>query len=399
MLISEPASRRKPRLPLFQARDLLDPLPEALGGDVVAEAVAGRVVGDRHVGVAALAARLGHLLERVAAVGEGGVGVQVAADVVERRPAPAACLRAPPSARRGPRAAPARCRRSRGARRPPASLSQRSTSPLSVSVMPCSETERPRATASSRSCTLWACGAGEVLEQVAEGRRGDDPQVDRDRRCGSGPGRRWARVAGGGDQRVASEVLGQRRRLLGGGDQVDVLAGLGPAPDRAGDLDPVGGRVLAQRRRQLLGDRAHRREQQRGPGPRRARRAAPARRARFPRPSGRGPSASRIRCALGRLLQVLERGDRRARRRGGARFSAPTPGTRVTSIRVGGNFAFSFAAAGISPVSSRASIFSASVLPTPGISVALPVGGQLGDRDRALADRLARRCCRRAPGI
>ncbi len=36
-----------------------------------------------------------------------------------------------------------------------------------------------------------------------------------------------------------------------------------------------------------------------------------------------------------------------------------------------GNFAFSFAAAGISPVSSRASIFSASVLPTPGISVAL----------------------------
>ena len=79
MLISEPASRRKPRLPLFQARDLLDPLPEPLGGDVVAEAVAGRVVGDRHVGVAALAAGLGHLLERVAAVGEGGVGVEVAA--------------------------------------------------------------------------------------------------------------------------------------------------------------------------------------------------------------------------------------------------------------------------------------------------------------------------------
>ena len=70
-------------MPLFQARDLLDPLPEPLGGDVVAEAVAGRVVGDRHVGVAALAARLGHLLERVAAVGEGRVGVQVAADVLE----------------------------------------------------------------------------------------------------------------------------------------------------------------------------------------------------------------------------------------------------------------------------------------------------------------------------
>ncbi len=51
---------------------------------------------------------------------------------------------------------------------------------------------------------------------------------------------------------------------------------------------------------------------------------------------------------------------------------APSPGTRVTSIRVGGNFAFSFTAAGISPVSSSASIFSASVLPTPGISVARP---------------------------
>ena len=50
----------------------------------------------------------------------------------------------------------------------------------------------------------------------------------------------------------------------------------------------------------------------------------------------------------------------------------PIPGTRVTSTSVAGNFAFSFAAAGISPVSSRASIFSASVLPTPGISVARP---------------------------
>ena len=84
------------------------------------------------------------------------MGVEVALDVGRARPGRGACLRAPPSARRGPRAAPARCRRSRGARRPRASVSQVSTSPLSVSVMPCSETERPRATASSRSCTLWA---------------------------------------------------------------------------------------------------------------------------------------------------------------------------------------------------------------------------------------------------
>ena len=55
---------------------------------------------------------------------------------------------------------------------------------------------------------------------------------------------------------------------------------------------------------------------------------------------------------------------------------APRPGIRVTSIRLGGNFAFSFAAAGISPVSSSASIFSARVLPTPGISVARPAAAR-----------------------
>ena len=71
---------------------------------------------------------------------------------------------------------------------------------------------------------------------------------------------------------------------------------------------------------------------------------------------------------------------------GGFRAQPRAPGSPRSASA--GNFAFSFAAAGISPVSSRASIFSASVLPTPGISVALPAGGQLGDRDRALADRL-----------
>ena len=190
MLTSEPASRRKPRLPLVPGADLLDPLPEPLGGDVVAEAVAGGVVGDRQVGVAALAAGLGHLLERVAAVGERGVGVQVAADVVERDQ-----LRQLALARRLQLAAAlAQLRLDVGVAEALvdlSSVSQSSTSPLSTSVIPCSETERPRATASSRSCDVVGLGAGEVLEQVAEGVRGDDPQVDRDRRCGSGRGRRW----------------------------------------------------------------------------------------------------------------------------------------------------------------------------------------------------------------
>ncbi len=51
---------------------------------------------------------------------------------------------------------------------------------------------------------------------------------------------------------------------------------------------------------------------------------------------------------------------------------APNPGIRVTSISVSGNLAFSFAAAGISPVSSRSTIFVSSVAPTPGSSVTRP---------------------------
>ena len=63
--------------------DLLDPLAQLIGGDVVAEPVARRVVGHRQVGVAALARRLGHLLERVAPVRERRVAVQVAAQVAD----------------------------------------------------------------------------------------------------------------------------------------------------------------------------------------------------------------------------------------------------------------------------------------------------------------------------
>jgi hypothetical protein len=44
----------------------------------------------------------------------------------------------------------------------------------------------------------------------------------------------------------------------------------------------------------------------------------------------------------------------------------------VTSISDAGNFALSFAAAGISPVWTRATIFSWSVSPIPGRSLALP---------------------------
>ena len=66
---------------------------------------------------------------------------------------------------------------------------------------------------------------------------------------------------------------------------------------------------------------------------------------------------------------------------------APSPGSRVTSTRIGGNFAFSFAAAGISPVSSRVDDLLLERLADPG-QLGGPAGsGELLDRHRALADR------------
>ena len=51
---------------------------------------------------------------------------------------------------------------------------------------------------------------------------------------------------------------------------------------------------------------------------------------------------------------------------------APTPGIRVTSTSVAGNFSLSLAAAGIWPSSSSATIFVCRVSPIPASSVARP---------------------------
>ena len=50
-------------------------------GDIVAETVGGRVVGDRQVLISALAGGERHLLDRVMPVGGDRVAVQVSADV------------------------------------------------------------------------------------------------------------------------------------------------------------------------------------------------------------------------------------------------------------------------------------------------------------------------------
>ena len=155
-----------------------------------------------------------------------------------------------------------------------------------------------------------------------------------------------------------------------GCDQVDVLAGLGHPPRRAGDGDRLARGVLAQR----LGELRRRPEAR----PRAA--ASPAlpplpacraRRGRSPRAWARGPSRSGS--AHPRRRREAPRGwIRRARRTGAAPSSRPRPGIRVTSTKEAGNFAFSFVAEGISPVSSRVTIFPSSVFPIPGSSVARP---------------------------
>ena len=374
---------------LVPLADLLDPLPEPLGGDVVAEAVAGRVVGDRHVGVAALAAGLGHLLERVAAVGEGRVGVEVAADVAEldqvRQLALARRLQlAPPLAQLRLDVGVAEALVDVLLGRAELDLAALG---LGDPVLGDREAAGHRLFAQLHVVGL---GAGEVLEQVAEGLRGDDPQVDRDRRCGSARGRRWrpavpaAAISGWAARCSASAAGSSAVAIRSMSLQVSAQRRTEPATSTrlaagcsrsAAASSSAIGRTLESSSRP-------------GPSPGSPRRSSEA--STFSSAFGPSPFTSRICSRLGRCLQVLHGGDRRARRRGGARFSRRAPGTRVTSIRVGGNFAFSFTAAGISPVSSRASIFSASVLPTPGISVARPCAGQLGDRDRALADRLGR---------
>ena len=177
---------------LVPGADLLDPLPEALGGDVVAEAVAGRVVGDRHVGVAALASRRRHLLQRVAAVGEGGVGVQVAADVAEGDQVGQLAF-----ARRLQLAAPlAQLRLDVGVaeRRVDVLLALAELDPAALAVGDAVLGDREAA-----GHRLFAqlhvvgLGAGEVLQQVAEGGRRRRSAGRPRRRCGSGRGRRWGR--------------------------------------------------------------------------------------------------------------------------------------------------------------------------------------------------------------
>ena len=86
-----------------------------------------------------------------------------------------------------------------------------------------------------------------MLQQVAELVGLDDAQVDRHAGVGARPRGVLAGRRGALDDVELGEGGQQRRRVGGGGDDVEVLDGVGQAPRRAGELDAVGGRVRAQR--------------------------------------------------------------------------------------------------------------------------------------------------------
>ena len=346
--------------------DALDLAAQLVGRDVVAEAVRGRVVGDRDVLVAALARRGRHLLDRVAAV--GGDGVQW----------------------RSPRMSPSSISSgssvfARG-RQLAAVLAQLGRDPLHAEPLvdlllgrdrrPSRRSRRRRCRTRSRAgraspppCAAPRCAAraGEVLKQVAEASSGTI------RRSTGRP--EWVSALAPASPEACTsstassrgERLDQRRRVAGRGHDVEVLDGVGPAPGAAGELDPI----AAGCSRSAATSSSPTTSAFESSSARLGRPSAPAASAASTFSSALAPkpgTSFRRPCSAGR------RAGRRATRRPSSSYSSrarlgPRPGMRVTSTRPDGIRAFSLSADGIEPVSSSASIFSAIVLPTPASSV------------------------------
>jgi hypothetical protein len=97
--------------------------------------------------------------------------------------------------------------------------------------------------------------AGEVLQQVAELVGRDDLQVDADAAVRAGARTGLAAVRDRLDHVELREGGDQPLRVLGRGDDVEVLDRVGPASRRAGQLDAHGRGVVAQRLHDLVADR------------------------------------------------------------------------------------------------------------------------------------------------
>ena len=143
--------------------------------------------------------------------------------------AAAVAVRAPPPARRGPRAARARCRRGRAARRPPASVAHvRVRAGRVVEHAVLGDVQARAAPRASRSAALCAPEPVKCCSRLPSCAGLDDPQVDADARVGARPRARRAGRADALDLLELGEALGERRRVASvDGDQVDVLDAVG----------------------------------------------------------------------------------------------------------------------------------------------------------------------------
>jgi hypothetical protein len=101
-----------------------------------------------------------------------------------------------------------------------------------------------------------------VLKQVAELLLGPDPQVDLQARMREDACRHVPATASLRREAVSRERLCQGRGVVRRGDQVEVLAGLGPPAGRAGDLDSLRHPHLHQVAADLVGDRQDAGQQQ-----------------------------------------------------------------------------------------------------------------------------------------
>ena len=256
---------------------------------MVAEAVAGRVVGDREVGVAALARRLGHLLERVAPVGERRVAVQVAADVADLDQ-----LRQLAVGRRGDLAvALAQLGLDVGEAEPLVDLLLGRVA-LDLAGLdlddPVLGDREPLLDRPLAQLDVVLGRAGEVLEQVAVGVRGDDPQVDRDPVVGDDPGARRrppipACAASGCSVSASASAVGSAAVAI---RSMSLQVSAQP-PRRARDLDRVGRRDASRRAAASSSATGSTSESsRRSAGPLLAE-LARAPRGRSPRPSARAP--------------------------------------------------------------------------------------------------------------
>ena len=219
------------------------------------------MVGDGEVLEPARERALGHLLERLAAVGQRRVAVQVAADVLLgqqlRQLGPSAAASSSPRPSRS----------SGGIHVEPEALVDlllgRAAQRLAGLVVedPVLRDVQPAPHGGLAQRDVVRLGAGEVLEHVAELVGLDDPEVDLHARVREHARAGVARRQHGLDQRQLGQRGRQRDGILRRGDDVEVLDRVGLAAQRAGHLDALGGRVGAQRADDLLGDVLRAREQ------------------------------------------------------------------------------------------------------------------------------------------